>query len=170
MSDVLLLNADAQPTNYLPLSLISWKASITYLWMNKVTVLDWYDDWLVRSTTWETKVPAVVMLKKMQRRRAYSRFSKNNLFIRDLYTCQYCSKLYGRIDLTIDHVVPLSRGGKTTWDNVVAACVSCNSKKANKTDMKLKRAPYKPDYFDLVAKCKRLDLPAKHKSWSIYIS
>ena len=76
MSDVLLLNADAQPTNYLPLSPISWKASITYLWMNKVTVLDWYDDWLVRSTTWETKVPAVVMLKKMQRRRAYSRFSK----------------------------------------------------------------------------------------------
>ena len=170
MSDVLLLNADAQPTNYLPLSLISWKASITYLWMNKVTVLDWYDDWLVRSTTWETKVPAVVMLKKMQRRRAYSRFSKTNLFIRDLYTCQYCFKLCARRDLTIDHVVPLRRGGKTTWDNVVAACGHCNSKKANKTDMKPKSGPYKPDYFDLVAKCKQLGLPAKHKSWSIYIS
>ena len=170
MSDVLLLNADAQPTNYLPLSLISWKASITYLWMNKVTVLDWYDDWLVRSTTWETKVPAVVMLKKMQRRRVYSRFSKTNLFIRDLYTCQYCCKLCTRRDLTIDHVVPLSRGGKTTWDNVVAACGHCNSKKANKTDMKPKSGPYKPDYFDLVAKCKQLGLPAKHKSWSNYLS
>ena len=170
MSDVLLLNADAQPTNYLPLSLISWKASITYLWTSKVTVLDWYDDWLVRSTTWETKVPAVVMLKKMQRRRAHSRFSKTNLFIRDLYTCQYCSKLYARRDMTIDHVVPLSRGGKTTWDNVVAACVTCNSKKANKTDMKPKRAPYQPDYFDLVAKYKQLDFPNKHKSWSIYLS
>ena len=170
MSDVLLLNADAQPTNYLPLSLISWKASITYLWMNKVTVLDWYDDWLVRSTNWETKVPAVVMLKKMQRRRSYSRFSKTNLFIRDMYICQYCGKPYGKKELTMDHVLPLSLGGETKWENVVAACASCNGKKANKVDIKPKRSPYRPEYFELVAKCKQLDLPKKHKSWSLYLS
>ena len=96
MSDVLLLNADAQPTSYLPLSVINWKEAITYLWMDKVVVLDWYDDWMVHSSSWETKVPAVVMLKEMQRRRGRPRFSKTNLYIRDLYTCQYCNTPYIR--------------------------------------------------------------------------
>ena len=63
MADCLLLNADAQPVSYLPLSAIQWKDAITYLWLDKVTVLDWYDDWVVRSESWETRVPAVIMLK-----------------------------------------------------------------------------------------------------------
>ena len=71
------------PTNISAFS-YKFKASITYLWMNKVTVLDWYDDWLVRSTNWETKVPAVVMLKKMQRQILFE-ILKDQSFIRDMY-------------------------------------------------------------------------------------
>ena len=108
MSDVLLLNADAQPTSYLPLSVINWKEAITYVWMDKVVVLDWYDDWMVSSPSWETRVPAVVMLKQMQRRRGRPRFSKTNLYIRDLYTCQYCKTPHTRKELTMDHVIPIS--------------------------------------------------------------
>ena len=52
MSDVLVLNADAQPVSYLPLSAIQWKEAITYMCLDKVTVLDWYDDWVVRSAHW----------------------------------------------------------------------------------------------------------------------
>jgi hypothetical protein len=52
VGQVLLLNADAQPVSYLPLSAIEWKEAITYLWLNKVTVLEWYDDWMVRSESW----------------------------------------------------------------------------------------------------------------------
>ena len=63
MSDTLLLNADAQPVSYLPLSAIQWKEAVIYLWMDKVNVLEWYDDWIVRSSTWETRVPAVIMLR-----------------------------------------------------------------------------------------------------------
>ena len=69
MAHTLLLNADAQPVSYLPLSIIKWKEAITYLWLDKVTVLEWYDDWMVHSASWETRVPAVIMLKEMQRRR-----------------------------------------------------------------------------------------------------
>ena len=169
MSDVLLLNADAQPTSYLPLSVINWKEAITYVWMDKVVVLDWYDDWMVSSPSWETRVPAVVMLKQMQRRRGRPRFSKTNLYIRDLYTCQYCKTPHTRKELSMDHVIPLSLGGKTKWDNMVAACGPCNTLKGNKTRMKPKCTPYSPDYYDLVAKRKQLDMPIKHKAWRTYI-
>ena len=147
MSDVLVLNADAQPISYLPLSAVQWKEAITYMFMDKCDVLEWYDDWVVSSPSWETKVPAVIMLKDFQRRRRTPRFSKTNLYLRDLYTCQYCSTPTPRKLLTLDHVIPICRGGKTTWTNIVAACGPCNVRKGNKTHMKPITVPYKPDYY-----------------------
>ena len=170
MAHTLLLNADAQPVSYLPLSAIEWKESITYLYLNKVNVLEWYDDWVVRSETWETRVPAVIMLKEMQRRRRRPRFSKTNLYIRDIYTCQYCNTPYSRNNLTLDHVIPISKGGKTNWENIVAACGPCNSRKGNRTDMKPRRTPYVPDYYDLVNKRKQLDMHIAHPSWEAYLA
>lgn len=169
MSDVLVLNADAQPVSYLPLSAVRWKEAITYMFMDKVTVLDWYDDWIVRSPSWETRVPAVIMLKDFQRRRRTPRFSKTNLYIRDLYTCQYCLTPQPRNKLTIDHVIPISLGGKTRWNNIVAACGPCNTAKGNKTRMKPNKMPYQPDYFELVNKRKQLDIDVRHPSWSNYL-
>ena len=169
MSDVLVLNADAQPVSYLPLSAIQWKEAITYLWMDKVTVLDWYDDWVVRSASWETKVPAVIMMKQMMRRRRRPRFGKTNLYIRDLYTCQYCNTSQTRNNLTLDHVIPLSKGGRTRWENIVAACGPCNSKKGNKTIMKPVRQPYEPDYYELVSNRKKLEMKVRHPSWQAYL-
>jgi len=169
MGQVLLLNADAQPVSYLPLSAIEWKEAITYLWLDKVIVLDWYDDWMVRSEHWETRVPAVIMLKEMQRRRAKPRFSKVNLMIRDLYTCQYCNTPYTKHNLTLDHVVPIKLGGKTKWTNIVAACGPCNNRKGCGTTMKPKHTPYAPDYYDLVNKRKQLQLDVAHPSWKAYL-
>jgi|TARA_R110000764_G_C10792287_1_gene357750 5-methylcytosine-specific restriction endonuclease McrA len=169
VADCLLLNADAQPVSYLPLSAIQWKDAITYLWLDKVTVLDWYDDWVVRSESWETRVPAVIMLKDMQRRRQRPRFSKANLYVRDIYTCQYCNTPYTKTNLTLDHVLPLSKGGRTSWTNIVAACKACNSRKADKTHMKPISMPYAPDYYDLVNKRKQLDMSIAHASWKAYL-
>lgn len=169
MSDTLVLNADGIPVSYLPLSAIQWKEAITYLYLDKVTVLDWYDDWVVRSATWETRVPAVIMLKDMMRRRRSPRFSKTNIYIRDLYTCQYCSTTHPRNQLTLDHVLPLSKGGKTSWTNIVAACGPCNVRKGNKTLMKPIVQPHQPDYYELVSKRKKLDFIIKHDSWKSYI-
>ena len=169
MADCLLLNADAQPVSYLPLSAIQWKEAITYLWLDKVIVLDWYDDWMVRSEHWETRVPAVMMLKDMQKRKHKPRFSKANLYVRDVYTCQYCNTPYTKANLTLDHVLPLSKGGKTSWTNIVAACRPCNGRKADKTHMKPIRAPYAPDYYDLVNRRKQLDMSIAHPSWKAYL-
>jgi len=169
MSDVLVLNADAQPVSYLPLSAIQWKDAITYMCLDKVTVLDWYDDWVVRSSNWETRVPAVIMLKEFMRRRRKPRFSKTNLYIRDLYTCQYCKTPHIRKELTLDHVIPLSKGGKTQWNNIVAACSPCNVAKGDKTIMKPISKPYEPDYYDLVNKRKQLEFNIRHPAWNNYL-
>lgn len=169
MSDVLVLNADAQPVSYLPLSAIQWKEAITYMYLDKVDVLEWYDDWVVRSSSWETRVPSVIMLKEFMRRRRRPRFSKVNLYIRDLYTCQYCTQEFSRNNLTLDHVIPLSKGGRTNWANIVAACQRCNTLKGNRTAMKPKRTPYEPDYYELVSKRKQLSFDVRHPAWNNYI-
>ena len=169
MGDTLVLNADGIPVSYLPLSAVQWKEAVTYIWLDKVTVLDWYDDWIVRSAHWETRVPAVIMLKDMMRRRRTPRFSKTNLYIRDLYTCQYCLTQLPRKELTLDHVRPLSLGGKTNWENIVAACGPCNGKKGNKLYPLPKTTPYKPDYWELVAKRKQLENEIKNPIWKNYL-
>ena len=169
MSDVLVLNADAQPASYLPLSAVQWKEAITYMFLDKCTVLEWYDDWVVHSATWETKVPSVIMLKDFMRRRRNPRFSKANLYLRDLYTCQYCNTPYSKQSLSLDHVIPLSKGGKTNWENIVAACQKCNTQKGNKMIMKPKRMPYRPDYYELVNNRKQLEIEVRHNSWHDYL-
>ena len=170
MSDVLVLNADAQPVSYLPLSAVQWKEAITYMYLDKCDVLEWYDDWIVSSANWETRVPAVIMLKEFQRRRRTPRFSKTNLYLRDLYTCQYCNNNFPRKELTMDHVRPISLGGKTNWENIVAACEPCNTRKGNKMKMKPKRMPYRPDYWELVNNRKQLEIDVRHPSWRNWIT
>lgn len=167
--DVLVLNADAQPVSFLPLSTVQWKEAITYMYLDKCNVLEWYDDWIVSSPTWETRVPAVIMMKEMMRRRRTPRFTKTNLYLRDLNTCQYCNTQFPRTQLTLDHVTPLSKGGKTNWLNIVAACTKCNSFKGNKTTMKPTRAPYQPDYYELVANRKKLGVDLRHPSWEQFL-
>lgn len=169
MSDCLLLNANAQPVSFLPLSTINWRDAITYMWLDKCIVLEWYDDWIVHSETWETRVPAVIMLKEMLRAKHKPRFSKGNIFLRDSFTCQYCEITVSRVEATLDHVLPQSLGGKTTWENIVTACGPCNHGKGNKTNLKPIRAPYKPEYYELVSKRKKYGRDVRHDSWNIYL-
>lgn len=171
MADVLLLNADAQPISYLPLSTVQWKEAIRYMYHEKCSVLEWYDDWLVKSPTWETHVPAVIMLKEYVRSRAQVRFSKYNVYLRDQYTCLYCDVQLNRAQATLDHVLPISKGGKTNFKNIVTACHTCNGKKGNSVGkMKPKYVPYHPGYWELVRKRKQLPYDIKHPSWEQWIN
>lgn len=169
MADTLVLNADGQPISLLPPSTIVWKEAITYLWLEKVHVLEWYDDWIVRSASWETKVPAVIMLKEMYRRKRSPRFSRYNLYLRDMFTCQYCLTSFPKSQLTIDHVLPLSKGGKTVWNNISTACMPCNGKKGNNENIRPKRMPYQPDYYELANNRKQLEFEIRHPSWEQFL-
>lgn len=166
----LILNADANPVSLLPLSIISWEESIRYLVSEKAVALEWYDDWIVRSEKWSTLVPAVMMLKEYQKKKNSVRFSKQNVFLRDGYICQYCMDDVSRKTATLDHVLPVSLGGKTTFENCVCACAVCNSAKGNNKKIVPKIKPHKPTYFQLADKRKKLGWDFQHSSWEYYLS
>ena len=164
-----MLNADGAPISYLPLSVISWEEAIKYLVLEKATVLEFYEDWTVRSATWETKVPAIMILRDYERRKVSIRFSKQNVFLRDGYRCQYCGTDTARKTATLDHVLPVSMGGKTTFENTVCACASCNANKGNNHKIVPKVKPVRPNYFHLVEKRKKLRWDIAHPSWAAYL-
>lgn len=165
----LLLNADASPVSMLPLSTISWEDAIKYIVTDKAFVLDWHEDWIVRSARWETRVPAVMILKEFQKKKTSVRFSKQNVFLRDNYTCQYCEVEVSRKTATLDHVLPTSYGGKTTWENCTTACADCNARKGNNKKITPKVKPWKPNYFQLVDRRKKMKWELGHPSWANYL-
>ena len=169
MSDTLVINADGLPVSVIPLSVVSWKEAILYMYHDKCDVMEWYDNWIVHSARWETRVPAVIMLKDYLRRATEVRFSKNNVFLRDQYHCLYCGTGVTNSSGTLDHVVPISRGGRTNWENIVTACSPCNMRKGNSLNMKPQYAPYKPGYYELVRKRKQLPFNLRHDSWAQWL-
>jgi 5-methylcytosine-specific restriction endonuclease McrA len=149
MERTLLLDMSFQPMMTIP-----WQKAITLLTLGKVEVLHEYDQ-EVHSTSVIFKLPAVVRLVNMFRRpKRRVKYSKQNIFARDRWTCQYCGVEKETSELTIDHVVPKSQGGKTEWGNVVSACKACNAKKADRTpqesSMRLRHVPTKPDWIPLL--------------------
>jgi len=167
---VLLLNADVAPVSILPLSTVGWEEAIRYIVLDKVEVLSWYEDWVVHSERWSTRVPAIIMLKEYQKPKNTLRLSKRNIFLRDQYTCQYCGTHCTDASATLDHVLPQSKGGKTTWENSSTACKPCNYKKAASTKMKPFHPPHKPHYWELVEKRKKMGFHFAHPSWADYLS
>jgi len=168
-NSVLILNADASPVSLLPLSLISWQEAIRYMVTDKATVLEWYDDWIVRSEHWSTHVPAVMMLKEYQKKKNTVRFSKHNVFLRDGYICQYCGDDVARKTATLDHILPTSLGGKSVWTNTCCACSTCNSNKGNDHRIVPKTKPGVPTYYQLVERRRRLSWDTMHPKWRCYL-
>jgi 5-methylcytosine-specific restriction endonuclease McrA len=169
MSSTLLLNADGAPISWLPLSTISWEEAIKFMVLEKATVLDFYDNWVVHSANWETQVPAVMILREYEKRKTAIRYSKHNVFLRDGYTCQYCGDDVSRKTATLDHVLPVSHGGKTTFENTVCACATCNANKGNDKKIVPKHKPVKPTYYQLVDKRRQQKWDIPHPSWANYL-
>ncbi|CAN6213230.1 unnamed protein product [Urochloa humidicola] len=142
-------------TSYRPVNVVCWKRAICLEFMEKADVLEYYDQ-TVSSPSGSFYIPAVLrvpqLLQVVKRRRVKQSLSRKNILYRDEFTCQYCSS---RDNLTIDHVIPISRGGKWEWDNLVTACSRCNSRKGQKTleqaNMKLRKIPRAPKEYDILA-------------------
>lgn len=130
MEKTLLLNA-----TYEPLRIISWEKAVYLFYLGKVEIVESYDRQIGTVSVF-LKVPAVVRIKRfvsLHRIHRNVKFSRRNVFTRDRYTCQYCGESFKEEHLTFDHVIPASKGGEKTFENVVTACKKCNYKKANKT-------------------------------------
>lgn len=136
---------------YEPVARVPWQRAVTLIWEGKVEVIEEYESRTVRSVTLEFKVPSVIrFVNAIRRRKPAVKFSRENVYMRDHGTCQYCSKKVTRAEATYDHVLPRAQGGQTTWANVVICCTPCNQRKGNKTPeqarMHLKTQPAKPEY------------------------
>ncbi len=135
--------------SYEPVARVSWKRAVTLLFDGKVEVIEEYEDRLIRSVTFEIRMPSVIrFLRAVRARRKMPKFSRENVYARDHGRCQYCAKQVMRHEATYDHVVPRALGGKTTWENVVICCVPCNQKKgarlAADVGMRLWSVPCRP--------------------------
>ncbi len=162
---VLVLNRGYQPVH-----VTSVRRAFTLLYQGVARAVDreWrtfdFDGWVelavavhderVRTVHRSIRVPRVILLLAYEHLpRARVRFSRLNIYARDKNTCQYCARVFPRSDLNLDHVVPRSQGGKTTWENVVCSCIRCNLKKGGNTPdqagIKLVRAPSRPRWTPL---------------------
>ncbi|MCZ6472420.1 MAG: HNH endonuclease [SAR324 cluster bacterium] len=155
-----------------PIRVISWKKAVTLVVLGKVEVLEAYQR-EVRSPSLTLKLPAVIKLQRYLKpipRRV--KFSRQNLFSRDNYTCQYCHRHYPAGQLTYDHIVPRSKGGKTSWTNVVTSCVRCNLKKGNKhlksLNYKLLKEPREPRWLPQFSQI--LHGGNGHPAWRSYLA
>jgi 5-methylcytosine-specific restriction endonuclease McrA len=156
---------------YEPIKVISWQRAITLLFLGKVEVLEEYAEG-VHSVNLVIKIPAVVRLLRAFRRHAKPvKFSRVNIYARDHYRCQYCHKRANISDLTYDHVVPRSQGGKTEWTNIVTCCYECNRKKGGRTPhqagMKLQVHPAQPNWVPAITI--RISMRSVPDAWRDYL-
>lgn len=164
----LALNASFEPLTILPV-----ERALRLVIERKAEVLEADDARIFRSARERIAAPLVIRLKRFIHvpRRFRRQVTNTFLFARDGYRCQYCGRhrgtLRGREFLTRDHVLPMSRGGENTWDNVVTACSSCNNRKAShlpeECGMHLHSHPHEPNYVELVWAVRRVtDVQAKY--------
>ncbi len=173
--------------NWQPVGVATVAKSLVKVWNEAARIIDpqtyqqydW-DDWsqlvpeaeelVIRTQSTRLRVPEIIVLTTYDRVPSnVVTFSRRNVFKRDRFACQYCQRQPGGDELTIDHVVPRSQGGSTTWENCVLACVECNSRKADRTpeqaQMPLRHVPVRPTWKPVYASHGlRID------SWSKFVS
>lgn len=164
-SSVLVLNR-----SYLPVHVTSARRAFTLLYQGIARVVDEqyqtfdFESWsqlavardaeAIGTSGGPIRIPRVIVLIAFDRLpKRHVRFSRINLMARDNFQCQYCAKKPHRAELNLDHVVPRSLGGRSTWENVVTSCVDCNRKKGGRTPrqahLKLLRRPERPRWTPL---------------------
>lgn len=129
-----------------------------------------HDDW-IRSVNFEVRVPRVLRLLHYDRLpKQKVRLNRRNIFARDANLCQYCGKRFATSELSLDHIVPTCRGGETSWENLVCACVRCNVRKGGRTPqeagMKLIKKPVRPKRSPMLTI--KLGNP-KYASWKNFL-
>jgi 5-methylcytosine-specific restriction endonuclease McrA len=162
---VLVLNATNEPLN-----VVSVKRAVVLLLKEKAQIVEATEAW-IRAQNWSLPQPLVIRLVYYVRipHRLSLPLSRRTVLARDGYTCQYCGRRPDRTELTLDHVVPRCRGGKTSWENLVAACKRCNQRKGNRTPresgMTLRDVPQRPRYIAMAV----LGEGRQHEVWRKYV-
>ncbi len=161
----LVLNADFRPLSYYPLSLWPWQDVVKAVFLDRVDIIAEYDT-VVRSPSFEMRLPSVIALREFVRQDRSPAFTRFNVFLRDGFQCVYCGS---EEELTFDHVLPRSKGGRTSWTNIATACSPCNLKKGGRTPkqagMQLYSQPIRPTHWQLQQHGKSFPPNYLHETW-----
>lgn len=182
-SAVLVLNR-----HYQPVHVTNVKRAISLLYQGVARAIDEqyrlydFEDWAALSAASDDdaihgvsralRIPRVVVLAVFEKLpKVRVRFSRLNIYARDEDTCQYCGRKRKRADLNLDHVVPRSQGGRTSWDNVVCSCIECNLRKGGRTPaqagLKLLREPFRPKWTPLL---RGSPMKGAHRAWLPFLN
>lgn len=145
--DTLVLNAW-----YQPIDRITWQDAFRLIFSGRAEIVETYTDRTVRSCRETFAVPSIVrFLRKVKAAVAHRRkvpFNRRNVYLRDRGRCQYCGKSVPSNEFDFEHVLPRAQGGRTSWENIVVACIPCNQRKGNRTPeqagMRLLTRPTRP--------------------------
>ena len=153
MENIVVLKLDS---SFKPIEVITWEEAIVLTWLNKAWAAEYTDKW-VHSAQKAFQIPSVIVLFRFIDQKFFTLpCTRKNILLRDENHCQYCADLFREAELTIDHVIPRSKGGLSTWNNVVAACKPCNQKKRDflveNAPVSLIRTPKKPSYSSIIRK------------------
>ncbi|WP_321473061.1 HNH endonuclease [uncultured Paludibaculum sp.] len=163
---VLVLNASYEPIN------ICAARRALVLVLKGVALTEEHTPGIFHAQRAAVPMPSVIRLLEYRRIPHQTRaLSRKNIMMRDRYTCQYCHKVFNSADLTLDHVIPRSRSGETTWENLVACCHSCNNRKGNRTPEEAgMRLLHQPRPFNLHTGRHLMRLLAKSdEQWKKYL-
>jgi 5-methylcytosine-specific restriction endonuclease McrA len=168
----LVLNADFRPLSYFPLSTWNWQDAVKAVFLDRVSVLSEYER-EVHSPSFTMRLPSVIALRDFIPSARMPAFTRFNVFLRDIFTCQYCNARRPAPELTFDHVIPRARGGRTTWENVVTACGTCNLRKGSKLpkecQMIPRHAPRRPTSWELQDRGRGFPPNFLHESWRDFL-
>jgi len=153
MEQISVLKLDS---SFKPIEIIPWEEAFLLTWLKKAWAAEYTDKW-VHSARQRFQIPSVIVLFKYIDEQFFTLpCTRKNIMIRDENRCQYCAKVFRDADLTLDHVIPKSKGGKTRWDNIVTACKPCNQRKRDllleSAPVSLIRQPRKPSYRSIIKK------------------
>jgi len=151
MENINVLKLDS---SFKPIEVVPWQEAFVLTYVGKAWAVEYTDKW-VNSASKRFKLPSVIALYQFIDEKFFTLpCTRKNVVIRDEHTCQYCNTRFLEKDLTVDHVVPKSKGGPTEWSNVVAACIPCNQSKANHylkdSPVSLQKMPTKPSYRSII--------------------
>ena len=166
MDNIAVLKLDS---SFKPIEVISWQEAFVLTWLNKAYAVEYSDNW-VHSASKAFQIPSVIVLFRYIDEKFFTLpCTRKNVLIRDENQCQYCAKCFRASELTIDHVIPRSKGGSSAWTNGGAACKPCNHEKRDylveNAPVSLIRKPKKPTYRSIIKK----RLGSANLKWKEYL-
>lgn len=156
-------------STFFPVRVVNWQKAMVLLLTGRAELVEEYEDKTIKSVTQSYNLPRILRLFNRHKSSKNVRFTRQNVFWRDNHRCQYCGGRFSSSDLTFDHVIPSSRGGPTTWENIVSACHPCNTKKGSKTPkeagIKLLKTPKEPSWTPQLCLRLKEDDPDEWLQW-----